>query len=151
MAIRSFRQRGRSRSSPGVSSPLESAQGPGLATLVLTILAPFALGYFLSYLFRSVNAVVGPNLVADIGLTAADLGLLTSAYLLAFALFQLPLGVLLDRFGPRRVQTALLGCAALGSLLFAFGEDIATLTFARALIGFGFAGGLMSEIGRAHV
>jgi predicted MFS family arabinose efflux permease len=144
MAIRSFRPRGRRHPSPGVSSPLERAQGPGLATLVLTILAPFAFGYFLSYLFRSVNAVVGPNLVADIGLTAADLGLLTSTYLLAFALFQLPLGVLLDRFGPRRVQTALLACAALGSLLFALGGDIATLTFARALIGFGFAGGLMS-------
>ena len=52
--------------------------------------------------------------------------------------------MLLDRFGPRRVQTALLGCAALGSLLFALGEDLATLTAARALIGLGFAGGLMS-------
>ena len=86
------------------------------------MLAPFALGYFLSYLFRSVNAVVGPDLVAEIGLSAAELGLVTSAYLIAFALFQLPLGLLLDRFGPRRVQTALLGCAALGSLLFATGE-----------------------------
>lgn len=116
----------------------------GLAGLVLTVLGPFALGYFLSYLFRSVNAVVGPNLVADIGLSAAELGLLTSAYLFAFALFQLPLGVLLDRFGPRRVQTGLLGCAALGSLLFATGESILTLTLARGLIGAGFAGGLMS-------
>ncbi len=69
---------------------------------------------------------------------------MTSAYLFAFAAFQLPLGVLLDRFGPRRVQAALLGCAALGSLLFALGEDLATLTAARALIGLGFAGGLMS-------
>jgi len=91
-----------------------------------------------------VNAVVGPNLVADLGLSAAELGLLTSAYLFAFALFQLPLGVLLDRFGPRRVQAALLACAAAGSVLFALGQDIATLTLARALIGLGFAGGLMS-------
>lgn len=112
--------------------------------IVLTVLAPFALGFFLSYLFRSVNAVVGPRLVADIGLSATQLGLLTSAYLLAFALFQLPLGVLLDRFGPRRVQAALLGCAALGSLLFALGQGIVMLTLARGLIGLGFAGGLMS-------
>ena len=112
--------------------------------LLLSVLAPFALGYFLSYLFRAVNAVVGPDLAADLDLSAAGLGLLTSAYLFAFALFQLPLGLLLDRFGPRRVQAALLACAAAGSLLFALGQGIATLASARALIGLGFAGGLMS-------
>jgi predicted MFS family arabinose efflux permease len=115
-----------------------------LPVVVLTVLAPFAAGYFLSYLFRSVNAVVGPRLADEVGLSAGGLGLLTSAYLLAFAAFQLPLGVLLDRFGPRRVQAALLACAALGALLFALGQDLATLTAARALIGLGFAGGLMS-------
>ena len=127
-----------------MSTRFEGAPGPPTAATMLAVLTPFALGYFLSYLFRSVNAVVGPDLVADIGLTAAELGLLTSAYLFAFALFQLPLGLLLDRFGPRRVQTGLLACAAFGSLLFALGGDIATLTIARALIGLGFAGGLMS-------
>jgi predicted MFS family arabinose efflux permease len=127
-----------------VSTRLASS-GPGtLATTLLTVLAPFALGYFLSYLFRAVNAVVGPKLAAELGLGAAELGLLTSAYLFAFALSQLPLGVLLDRFGPRRVQAALLACAATGSVLFALGQDGATLTCARALIGLGFAGGLMS-------
>jgi hypothetical protein len=114
------------------------------AAIVLTVLAPFAFGYFLSYLFRAVNAVVGPDLATDIGLSATALGLLTSAYLFAFALFQLPLGVLLDRYGPRRVQTGLFGCAAAGSLLFSIGDDVVTLTVARALIGLGFAGGLMS-------
>jgi predicted MFS family arabinose efflux permease len=117
---------------------------PRAAYLALVVLGPFALGYFFSYLFRSVNAVVGPDLVRDIGLSAAELGLLTSAYLLAFALFQLPLGVLLDRIGPRKVQTGLLITAALGALLFAYGDDIVTLVIARALIGLGFAGGLMS-------
>ena len=84
------------------SAAPEAAAAPTL----LIVLAPFALGYFLSNLFRAVNAVVGPHLVDDLGLGAAALGLLTSAYLFAFALFQLPLGVLLDRFGPRRVQAA---------------------------------------------
>jgi predicted MFS family arabinose efflux permease len=108
------------------------------------ILLPFALGYFLSYLFRAVNAVVAPNLVSELGLTASQLGLLTAAYLLAFALFQLPLGVALDRYGPRRVQIVLLSCAALGALAFSLGESVTTLAVARALIGLGFAGGLMS-------
>ena len=108
------------------------------------ILLPFAMGYFLSYLFRAVNAVVAPNLVSELGLTAGELGFLTAAYLLAFALFQLPLGVALDRYGPRRVQIALLTCAALGAMGFALGHNVVTLTIARALIGLGFAGGLMS-------
>src|SRR5262245_24838036 len=60
-------------------------------------------------------------------------------------LFQLPLGILLDRYGLRRVQATLLGVAAVGSLLFAFGRDALTLTVARAIIGMGFAGGLMSS------
>jgi predicted MFS family arabinose efflux permease len=127
-----------------VSTRPQLLKPSALGGIVVLALAPFALGYFLSSFFRSVNAVVGPRLVADIGLSAAELGLLTSAYLFAFALFQLPLGVLLDRFGPRRVQAALLACAASGALLFAVGDDIATLTLARALIGLGFAGGLMS-------
>ena len=116
----------------------------GLSTIALTVLLPFGVGYFLSQMFRSVNAVVGPDLARDIDLGAADLGFLTSAYLLAFALFQLPLGVLLDRFGPRLVQSLLVAIAGVGSLLFAIGESLLVLTLARALIGIGFAGGLMS-------
>jgi len=128
-----------------VSGRLETSAGPALVQIALAVLAPFALGYFLSYLFRSVNAVVGPRLVDDIGLSATELGFLTAAYLIAFALFQLPLGVLLDRFGPRRVQAALLAAAALGAFLFSIGQSITTLSLARALIGLGFAGGLMSS------
>ncbi|MGH1481247.1 MAG: MFS transporter [Geminicoccales bacterium] len=112
--------------------------------VILTVLLPFAVGYFLSQMYRSVNAVVGPDLASDIGLGAAELGFLTSAYLLAFALFQLPLGVLLDRIGPRRVQATLVAIAGMGSLLFAVADSFLTLTLARGLIGLGFAGGLMS-------
>lgn len=112
--------------------------------VALSVLLPFGVGYFLSQMYRSVNAVVGPDLARDIALSAAELGFLTSAYLLAFALFQLPLGVLLDRYGPRRVQAVLIALAGCGSLLFAVGESFLILTLARALIGLGFAGGLMS-------
>ena len=72
--------------------------------IVLRVFLPFALGYFLSYLLRVVNAVIAPDLVRDIGLDAADLGLMTSVAFLAFGAFQLPLGILLDRFGPRRTE-----------------------------------------------
>lgn len=114
------------------------------ARIIFTALLPFAAGYFMSYLLRAVNAVVAPDLVREMSLTPGQLGLLTAAYLGAFALFQLPLGVLLDRYGPRRVQAALLVAAAIGAALFAIGSNVWTLSAARALIGIGFAGGLMS-------
>jgi sugar phosphate permease len=63
----------------------------------LRVFAPFAAGYYLSYLLRNVNAVIAPELTRTLSVSAADLGLLTSAYLLAFGAFQLPLGLLLDR------------------------------------------------------
>jgi MFS family permease len=116
-----------------------------LLRLVFTALLPFAAGYFMSYLLRAVNAVVAPDLVKDLGLSPGELGLLTAAYLGAFALFQLPLGVLLDRYGPRKVQSGLLCVAALGCVGFAFAPDFIGLFVARAVIGLGFSAGLMAS------
>ncbi len=113
--------------------------------VIFLALFPFACGYFLSYLLRAVNAVVAPELVHDFAIGPAELGLLTSAYLLAFSIFQLPLGVLLDRYGPRRVQTALLCIAGAGCLAFAASPGFASLVAARAVIGLGFSAGLMAS------
>lgn len=127
-----------------MKSPLHPASEPVSLGLMVIVLLPFGLGYFLSYVLRAVNAVVAPDLIAEVGLSASELGLLTAAYLFAFACFQLPLGALLDRYGPRRVQVVLLAVAAAGAVLFAAGSSVWTLLAARALIGIGFAGGLMS-------
>lgn len=112
--------------------------------IVLRITIPFGLGYFLSYVFRTVNAVIAPKLIGELQLTPASLGLLTSAYFLTFAFFQLPLGVLLDRYGPRRVEAALLVVAASGALVFAMAESLAGLVVGRALIGLGVSACLMA-------
>ncbi len=112
--------------------------------LHLRIFLPFALGYFLSYLYRTVNAVIAPDLVRDVGIDPASLGLLTSAYFLAFAAAQLPLGVLLDRYGPRRVEAALLLFAAAGAVMFAWADSLAGLMAGRALIGLGVSACLMA-------
>ena len=112
--------------------------------LGLRLFLPFAAGYFLSYLLRNVNAVIAPELTRELGVSAADLGLLTSAYLLAFSAFQLPLGVLLDRYGPRRVEAALLLIAAAGSAWFAVGASLTELALARAAIGLGVSACLMA-------
>ena len=114
--------------------------------LALRVLAPFAGGYFLSYLYRTVNAVLAPHIAAEIALDAAALGVMTGMYLLAFGSMQLPLGILLDRFGPRRVEAALLVFAAAGAALFAMAEGTATLIVGRALVGFGVAACLMAAI-----
>ena len=114
--------------------------------LILIVICPFALGYFLSYLFRSTNAIIAPQLISEIGLDASDLGLLTAMYFLTFSLFQLPLGILLDRYGPRLVQTFLLFFAALGAFLFAQADTIEGLAASRGLIGLGVAGCLMASI-----
>ena len=57
----------------------------------------------LSYTYRTVNAVISPELTTTLGVSASSLGLLTGAYFIAFASMQVPAGILLDRYGPRRV------------------------------------------------
>jgi MFS family permease len=113
---------------------------------MLVVFAPFACGYFLSFFFRNVNAVIARDLADEFALTPSDLGLLTSMYLLTFAAVQLPLGVLLDRYGPRRVVAALLCIAAAGALVFALARDLSMLSVGRALIGLGVSGSLMGAI-----
>jgi sugar phosphate permease len=46
----------------------------------LRVFLPFALGYYMSYVYRAINAVIAPDLVRDFALNAGDLGLLTSTY-----------------------------------------------------------------------
>ncbi len=114
--------------------------------LVLAVFCPFAAGYFLSFFFRNVNAVISRDLARDFDLSSADLGFLTATYMLAFAAFQLPLGVLLDRYGPRRVLTALMCVAGTGALVFSLAQDFVMLSLGRALIGLGVSGCLMGAI-----
>lgn len=114
--------------------------------LWLRVFAPFAVGYYLSYLLRTVNAVIAPELTRELGISAADLGLLTSAYFFAFALAQLAIGIGLDRFGARRVETVLLLFAGAGCLIFAFGHSLGALALGRALIGLGVSACLMAAL-----
>jgi predicted MFS family arabinose efflux permease len=125
--------------------PSDRVAGPA-ATPLGAVLLPFAAGYYISYLFRTVNAVIAPELTAHLGLGPADLGLLTSTYFLAFALAQIPVGVALDRWGPRRVVSALLLVAAGGAVVFARGSGFAQLAGGRALIGIGVSACLMGGL-----
>jgi len=119
--------------------------------LILVVFSPFAAGYFLSYLFRSTNAIIAPQLTSEVGLDAGDLGFLTATYFLTFSLFQIPLGILLDRYGPRKVQTLLLLFASGGAVLFSLGTNTSVLALGRGLIGLGVAGCLMGAVKAATI
>ena len=110
------------------------------------IFLPFALGYYLAYLLRTVNAVISPALTAELGLSAADLGLLSSMYFLSFGLAQIPVGIMLDRYGPRVVEAVLLLLTAVGGVIFATAASMSGLSLGRALLGLGVSACLMAAL-----
>lgn len=112
----------------------------------VALYVPFAAGYLLSYLLRVVNAVISPDLTRELALGPSSLGLLTSVYFVAFAAMQLPVGMLLDRYGPRRVEPLLLVAVGIGALVFAMSDSVGGLLFGRALIGAGCAACLMAPL-----
>ncbi|KHK60136.1 membrane protein [Burkholderia sp. A9] len=108
-----------------------------MSSVQVRVLALFAIGYFVSYVFRGVNLGFAPFVTHELGLSAADLGLLTSLYFLGFAGAQIPAGVLLDHFGPRRVAAGMLVFAAAGAAVFGVAHDLGTMMIGRLLIGVG--------------
>ncbi|MDO8651840.1 MAG: MFS transporter [Undibacterium sp.] len=113
--------------------------------MAIRVFLCFASGYLLSYALRAVNAVIAPALIAELQLSNADLGLLSSAYFFAFGSLQLPLGIWLDKYGPRRTEAALLLVAALGAAIFAMSHSLIGLWLGRALIGVGVSACLMAS------
>ncbi len=103
----------------------------------MRVLALFTLGYFVSYLYRGINIGFAPSIMRETGLSAGTYGLVTSMYFLGFAVAQVPAGVLLDRYGPRRVEAALLLVAAVGTLVFGAAHGLPALMLGRLLIGIG--------------
>src|SRR5262249_38292229 len=119
---------------------------PSVRWPAIVVLTPFALVFALCNYYRTVNAVLAPYLITELGLNAAQLGLLISVYFLVSSLFQAPLGLLMDRYGPRRVQATLIIIGVLGALPFALAQSWPLLLLGRAIMGIGAAGGLMTAI-----
>lgn len=115
-------------------------------TIALRVFVPFALAYVLSYLLRVVNAVAGAPLTAEFGLSPAQLGLMTSLYFMGFALAQIPFGILMDRYGARRVEAATWVAGAVGCAVFATGFVTEQLLLGRFLIGVGASMALMGPM-----
>jgi MFS family permease len=144
----SFAQRPKPSAEGTKPAKLDAAPEKALSKwrLILSVFLPFAAGYYLSFLFRTINASISPVLASDFGLGAAETGLLASVYFLVFAAAQIPIGVLLDRYGPRRVQSVLLVIAVGGATLFGNADSLAELLVGRAMIGLGVAASLMAGL-----
>ena len=112
----------------------------------ITVFFVFAFGYFLSCLLRAITATLSPVLTSEFNLLAADLGLLAGGYFLGFACMQIPLGYLLDKFGPKKVVSSFLLIALIGTTSFALAQSFSGLLVSRILIGVGVSACLMAPL-----
>ncbi len=112
----------------------------------VAVFVAFACAYFLSALMRAITATLAPSLTLAFTLHARDLGLLAGGYFLGFAATQLPLGTLLDRYGPKRVLLSFLAVAVLGCLAFSLAGSFRGLLAARVLSGVGLSACLMAPL-----
>ncbi len=96
---------------------------------------------FFCYAFvqRVSPSVMVEELMRDFSAGAAILGNLSAFYFYAYAALQIPVGLLMDRIGPRRLMTGAALVAAAGSLLFAASDAIGGAYMGRLLIGAGAA------------
>jgi MFS family permease len=117
--------------------------------MLVQVTFPLAAANVMNQAARMVMAIVGPVLAVELGLSAVELGVLAASLFGAYAATQLPLGVALDAFGARRVQTALMLLTAVGFAIFALSPGFAGLAAARIVLGVGISAGLMAVI-KAH-
>ena len=119
---------------------------PSIVGVIFFVLLPFGIGFYLSYLYRTMNVVIEPQLRSEFDLGASGIGLLTGIYFISFAAVQIPVGIAVDYFGPRRVQVVLLSVAAVGGIVFGIGSSFIELAIGRLLIGIGVAGGIVAVL-----
>jgi MFS family permease len=109
-------------------------------------IASLVLAYVLSQFYRAFLAVMSPVLTSDLALSPADLADASGFWFLAFAVMQIPVGVALDRVGPRWTAAVLFGIgAAGGAALFAVASTGLEVKLAMALIGVGCSPVLMAS------
>ncbi len=113
--------------------------GSGLGPRRWVILGVCVLGFMQSYVHRFGFAPLIPGFIADLGLTYAAAGTIMSAYFWTYGAAQVPVGVLTDRWGPRRVMLAFLSVLVAGVLAFTLSRSYAQSLLSRCLVGLGAA------------
>lgn len=122
-------------------APIRAASAYGVL-----LVATLAAIYLVSQILRNSIGVIAPNLADEIGLSAAQLGFLSSVFFVSFALAQVPLGIGIDRFGPKLCMLVCAGILMLGALSFATATTPAGMIGARLLIGVGSSCYLMAPL-----
>ncbi|HET7253318.1 MAG TPA: MFS transporter, partial [Xanthobacteraceae bacterium] len=125
-----------------IQSSSQTAGAGAAITLVATLISVYIVSQFL----RNSIGVIAPNLAAELVLSPAEIGLLSSAFFLVFAAVQIPLGMALDRFGPRLCLMVGAAITVVGTVVFALAASPSVLIFGRALLGMGTAGSLVASL-----
>lgn len=128
-----------------MSSLRAGAPGAPLSTLVLLVAAMCVI-HIVSQFLRNSVGVIAPNLAQDFDLGGAGIGLLASAFFLGFAGAQIPLGVAIDRWGPRLAMSISMGITVVSVVLFAVAPTAEVLMLSRVLMGFGCASFFMGPL-----
>lgn len=125
-----------------IQSDPQTAGAGAAVTLVATLISVYIVSQFL----RNSIGVIAPNLALELGLSPAEIGLLSSIFFFVFAAVQIPVGVALDRFGPRLCLLVGAAVTVVGAVVFAAAENPGVLILGRALLGLGTAGSLVASL-----
>lgn len=112
----------------------------------ITVVGVLAALYTVSMFLRNSVGVIAPDIARDLGLSASDLGFLSSIFFFAFAAVQIPLGMALDRFGPKRCMLVCAAVVIAGAVVFATAPNPSILILGRALFGVGSSCYLMAPL-----
>ncbi len=99
--------------------------------------------FFMSQFYRVSNAVIAPHLIQDLALDTKAIGLISASFFYAFAATQIPISLLLDKIGARRMMTVLSLVGVVGAVLFSLADSMMTSVMGRVLLGVGMACNLM--------
>jgi MFS family permease len=125
---------------------IQNAVRTAISGAAITLVATLVSIYIVSQFLRNSIGVIAPNLASDLNLSPAEIGLLSSVFFLAFAAVQIPLGMALDRFGPRICLVVGAAITVIGAVVFACAASPGVLIFGRALLGLGTAGSFVASL-----
>jgi MFS family permease len=130
-------------SGPVASVPTAAAPKWTALAALLAMLASMAI---LSQFFRTSTAILGPELIRDLGLSSKEFGLANASFFLALFLAQIPVGMAFDRFGPRLTVAVLSVPTAAGAMLHGLADTGTQLAVARFITGVGCAAGFTASV-----
>lgn len=131
---------------PQTATEAEPAFVSGWTLRVVLLVGAVCLTYVVSQFLRNSVGVIAPNLSAELGLSPEGISLLSGAFFFSFAAAQFPLGVALDRWGPKAAMLASIGLAIAGCLMFAWGSSLSSLVAGRIVMGLGCSSFFMAPL-----